>query len=62
MQRKDILNDKITVMDKVEATLSKWERFNPYQTGHGVIGDTKYNRSKQKEQDKKFILNDKWDN
>ena len=45
-------------MDSKEATLSKMERFNPYQTGHGVHGNTKYNRNKQKEEMKRFILDD----
>ena len=58
MKKKDLLNDKIKVMDSKEATLSKMERFNPYQTGHGVHGNTKYNRNKQKEEMKRFILDD----
>ena len=50
-----MLNDKIKIMDSKEATLSKMERFNPYQTGHGVHGDTKFNRRKIKDETRKII-------
>ena len=35
-----------------EATLSKMPKYNGYAVGHGVQGDTKYNRAKEK---RKFL-------
>lgn len=40
--------EKLHILSGTENTLSKMPKYNPYQTGHGVIGDTKYNRNKQK--------------
>ena len=42
-------------MSAREKTLHDMPKFNPYQTGHGVWGDTKYNRSKNKRQSIKII-------
>ena len=36
-------------------TLRQMPKFNPYQTGHGIIGDTKYNRRKEKEKLRKLL-------
>ena len=41
--------------EATENTLRKMPKFNPYQTGHGVIGDTKYNRRKTKRELRKLI-------
>ena len=43
--------EKMVVLTSIEATRLKREHFNLYQTGHGVHGNTKYNRNKQKEKD-----------
>ena len=42
-------------LSATENTLRKMPKFNPYQTGHGVIGDTKYNRRKTKRELRKLI-------
>ena len=42
-------------LSATENTLRQMPKFNPYQTGHGVIGDTKYNRRKEKMKFKKFL-------
>lgn len=42
-------------LSATENTLRQMPKFNPYQTGHGVIGDTKYNRRKEKAKFKKFL-------
>lgn len=48
MRRKELLDDSINVIDKRKAFDLSKPRFNPYQTGHGILEDTKYNRSKEK--------------
>lgn len=48
MRRKELLDDSINVIDKQKAFDLSKPRFNPYQTGHGILNDTKYNRSKEK--------------
>lgn len=48
MRRKELLDDSINVIDKRKAFDLSKPRFNPYQTGHGILDDTKYNRSKEK--------------
>ena len=42
-------------LSATENTLRQMPKFNPYQTGHGVIGDTKYNRRKEKEKLKRYL-------
>lgn len=42
-------------LSTTENTLRQMPKFNPYQTGHGVIGDTKYNRRKEKEKLKRYL-------
>lgn len=42
-------------LSATENTLRKMPKFNPYQTGHGIIGDTKYNRRKTKRELRKLI-------
>lgn len=42
-------------MSAREKTLHDMPKFNSYQTGHGVWGDTKHNRSKNKRQFEKLI-------
>lgn len=42
-------------LSSTENTLRQMPKFNPYQTGHGVIGDTKYNRRKEKEKLRKLL-------
>lgn len=42
-------------LSSIENTLKKMPKYNPYQTGHGVIGDTKYNRRKAKRDMKKLL-------
>lgn len=42
-------------LSAAENTLRKMPKLNPYQTGHGVIGDTKYNRRKEKESLRKLL-------
>lgn len=42
-------------LSSIENTLKKMPKYNPYQTGHGVIGDTKYNRRKAKKDMKKLL-------
>ena len=48
MRRKELLDDSINVIDKRKAFDLSKPRFNPYQTGHGILDDTKYNRNKNK--------------
>ena len=36
-------------------TLRQMPKFNPYQIGHGIIGDNKYNRRKEKEKLKRYL-------
>jgi len=55
MIKKQIKNEKIHIMSAMEKTLMTMPRYNGYQTGHGVWGDTKYNRSKAKRQAEKDI-------
>lgn len=55
------MKEKIQIMDKQENTLSKMPKYNPYQTGHGMIGDTKYNRTKQKKEDEKIKKNEDYE-
>lgn len=43
-------------MTAVEATLANKPHFNGYAVGHGVHGDVKYNRTKQKREFKRQIL------
>lgn len=40
--------DNIHVLNSLEATRVKKPRYNAYTIGHGVHGDTKYNRNKEK--------------
>ena len=42
-------------LSATENTLRQMPKFNPYQTGHGVIGDTKYNRRKEKKKLRKLL-------
>ena len=42
-------------MTSEEATLAKNPRFNGFACGHGVHGDVKYNRAKQKRMTQKFL-------
>ena len=53
MPKKKSLN--VYHLSATENTLRKMPKFNPYQTGHGVIGDTKYNRRKTKRELRKLI-------
>lgn len=46
-------------IDSINATRMKMPKYNPYQIGHGVIGDVRYNRNRQKRANKKFIS--EWD-
>lgn len=39
---------KIFYMSSEEATLIKMPKYNGYKVGHGMHGDKKYNRSKEK--------------
>lgn len=42
-------------LSATENTLRQMPKFNPYQIGHGVHGDTKYNRRKEKEKLKRYL-------
>lgn len=42
-------------LSSIENTLKKMPKYNPYQTGHGVIGDTKYNRRKAKKRYEEIV-------
>ena len=42
-------------LSATENTLRQMPKFNPYQIGHGVIGDTKYNRRKEKKKLRKLL-------
>ena len=42
-------------LSATENTLRQMPKFNPYQIGHGVHGDTKYNRRKEKEKFKRYL-------
>ena len=42
-------------LSATENTLRQMPKFNPYQIGHGVHGDTKYNRQKEKEKLRKLL-------
>jgi len=50
--KKDIIIKTIT---KEELFQREKPRYNPYQTGYGVIGDKKYNRNKQKRENKRLM-------
>ena len=43
-------------MSAVEATLAKKPHYNGFACGHGVHGDVKYNRAKQKRMTQKFLV------
>ena len=47
-------NVSVYHLSATENTLRQMPKFNPYQTGHGVIGDTKYNRRKEKKSYENF--------
>ncbi len=49
------MKEIIKTITKEEAFQKEKPRYNPYQTGHGVMGDIKYNREKQKKKDKIII-------
>ena len=42
-------------MTSEEATLAKKPHYNGFACGHGVHGDVKYNRAKQKRMTQKFL-------
>lgn len=42
--------DSVFYMSSEEATLTKKPHYNAYAVGHGAHGDTKYNRSKAKQE------------
>lgn len=42
-------------LSATENTLRQMPKFNPYQIGHGVHGDTKYNRRKEKEKLRRLL-------
>ena len=42
-------------MSATEATLAKKPHYNGYACGHGVHGDVKYNRTKQKAQTRRIL-------
>ena len=48
-------NMSVYHLSATENTLRQMPKFNPYQTGHGIIGDTKYNRRKEKEKLRKLL-------
>lgn len=48
-------NMSVYHLSATENTLRQMPKFNPYQIGHGVIGDTKYNRKKEKEKLRKLL-------
>lgn len=48
-------NMSVYHLSATKNTLRQMPKFNPYQTGHGVIGDTKYNRRKEKESLRKLL-------
>lgn len=48
-------NMSVYHLSSTENTLRQMPKFNPYQTGHGVHGDTKYNRRKEKEKFRKLL-------
>lgn len=39
---------RILVMTSIEATLAQMPKYDAYSVGHGVHGDTRYNRRKEK--------------
>ena len=43
-------------MTSEEATLAKKPHYNGFACGHGVHGDVKYNRAKQKQATQKFLV------
>lgn len=58
MRRKELLDDSINVIDKRRAFDLSKPRFNPYQTGHGILDDTKYNRNKEKREFIRILKDD----
>lgn len=48
-------NMSVYHLSATKNTLRQMPKFNPYQTGHGIIGDTKYNRRKEKEKFRKLL-------
>lgn len=48
-------NMRVYHLSATKNTLRQMPKFNPYQTGHGIIGDTKYNRRKEKEKLKRYL-------
>ena len=47
--------NKIHVLDAIEATRVKKPHYNAFAIGHGVHGDTKYNRNKEKRKFKREL-------
>lgn len=54
-KRKKSGKNTVLRISAVENTLRQMPHYNPYQTGHGIHGDKKYNRRKNKEQFKKEL-------
>ena len=48
-------NMSVYHLSATENTLRQMPKFNPHQIGHGVHGDTKYNRRKEKEKLRKLL-------
>lgn len=54
-QKAHFKTETITVMTAMEKTRAVMPRYNPFQTGYGVCGDTKYNRNKEKIATKRLL-------
>ncbi len=48
-------SNKIIAITKEQMFNLNKPRYNPYQTGYGIVGDTKYNRNKVKEETNNII-------
>lgn len=56
-QSKITKKDVVFYMSAEENTLRQMPKMNGFQTGHGIHGDRKYNRTKSKRQWKKETKN-----
>lgn len=54
-KKKCLKSGVVWKMTSVEATLAKKPLYNGFACGHGVHGDVRYNRAKQKQMTQKFL-------
>lgn len=55
-KKKNFKSNHFVVMTSVEATRAAMPKFNGHAVGHGVHGDTKYNRNREKNKFRREML------